>query len=501
VLSLHVSTTAERFSVSIHRDGATEELVHHAEGLPGAWHDTPLDAYERGCRWPVSVEIPILPEWRTGGYVIELTTDDPRGSVTQEGFFALRPLAGKESLLAVVLATYTWQEYNDWGGGSGYSLDPIAGHNDVPGGLENQKTLAGFAPRLSYERPWARGLVRLPIGAPRAVQKHAPPIGGMTRYEQCEWAFANGYSLYSGTAGWDRFDAFFVRWAERQGYQLDVLTQWDLDQSRDLLDPYRCVVTVGHDEYWTASGREQLDRFIEDGGSYLRLAGNIVWQIRLEDGGRKQVCYKFAPEADPAYDSDDHRLRTGACQGSHIDRPPVTTFGANATGYARFGGAAPRSVGGLIVYRNDHWVFAGTDLYYGDVLGASVPLVAYEVDGVAYTIKDGLPYATGEDGAPEGLEILALTPATYEEEDHRARGSFLAIGDGDLAIRTKRLLGSDTPEGRERLRRTAAAMTWMKKGVGQVLCGSSTEWPYALSQAEPMIERIVRNALDRFTSA
>jgi hypothetical protein len=505
-LALHVSTTARRFDVAIYRDGAELEEVHREAGIPGALHPTPTDAYAFGCGWPavVTVEIPV--HWRPGAYVVELTASDERGNATHHAFFVVRPeQPGRERPIAVVLATYTWQAYNDWGGGSAYSRDPPPGRegtDDAPVDIVTaQRVAEGFSPRLSFERPWARGLVRLPVGAPRIALSEPPPLGWAPRHPQAEWAFANGYANWSDSAGWARFDGLFVRWAERNGYEIELLTQWDLDRDPRSLDHYACVVTVGHDEYWTAIGRRVLDDFIEQGGRYVRLAGNILWQIRLEDEGRTQVCFKYVPDLDPLAEHEDRSQRTGAFESSAIADPPVTTFGGNgARGiYARMGGSSPRGVGGFIVYRNDHWVFGGADLYYADVLGASVPLVGYEADGVTYTFEHGLPVPTGEDGAPEELVILALTPGSMEEEDHGNPGGFLAVGEADMAFLTKALLGLDNPEGRERTRRGAAAMTWMKKGAGELVCGGTTEWPYALAQGEPFVERVVRNALDRFS--
>jgi hypothetical protein len=293
-----------------------------------------------------------------------------------------------------------------------------------------------------------------------------------------------------------------VRWAEQNGYAIELLTQWDLDRDPECLNSYVCVVTVGHDEYWTAAGRRVLDSFIERGGRYARFAGNILWQIRLENEGKTQVCHKYLPETDPLCEVEDRGKRTGAFESRAIGDPPVRTFGANgARGvYSRVGGSSPRGVGGFIVYRPDHWVFQGTDLYYSDVFGTNVPLVGYESDGVSYTFDRGLPFPTGADGAPPDLEILALTPVTLEEEDHGNEGGVIFTGDGDLSFITSAVLGEDTPEGREEFRRGAAVVTWMKKGRGEVVCGGSTEWPFALSQQEPIVERIVRNVLDRFSS-
>jgi hypothetical protein len=343
----------------------------------------------------------------------------------------------------------------------------------------------------------------MPAGAPRIPLQHSPAIGWAPRYEAAEWAWANGFSVWSIAAGWARYDGLFARWTERNGYSIEFLSQWDLDHMPEVLDQYKCVITVGHDEYWTGPGRAALDRFVDAGGHYVRLAGNIFWQVRLEDGGKTQVCYKYLPRDDPLADHADLGLRTGAFEYTGIARPPVTTFGANGGRgvYSRYGGMSPRGVGGFVIYRSDHWAFTGTDLYYADVLGASVPLVGYESDGVGYIFRDGLPYPTGEDGTPPSLEILALTPVSFVEEDHRHPGAVLWVGDGDLATMAPQILGNDTASAMDRLRRGAAVMTYMRKGNGEVFCGGTTEWPYALDCREPMCERIVHNVLERFSCA
>ena len=284
-LTLHVSTNAKAFDVAIYHDGAEPSVVYRSSGLPGTVHPTPADAYATGCGWPAAVTITVPADWRSGGYVVEFTASDHRGNATQDGFFVLRVGdTDRRAEVAFVVATYTWQAYNDWGGGSAYSLDRVASTepSDVAKPTESQRDSGGFSPRLSFHRPWARGLIRQPSGAPRIALSKAPAIGWAPRREQGEWAIANGYSYWSGSAGWAGFDGLFAHWAERNGYIIDYLSQWDLDRDPACLDGYRCVVTVGHDEYWTATGRNVLDGFIEAGGRYARFAGNILWQTRLE---------------------------------------------------------------------------------------------------------------------------------------------------------------------------------------------------------------------------
>ena len=301
-------------------------------------------------------------------------------------------------------------------------------------------------PRLSFQRPWSRGLIRTPVGAPRLAQP-APPVGAAVGVPAADWAIIHGYSV------------------------------------------------------WTvAAGRRVLDRFIGGGGRYARLAGNIVWQVRLEDDMATQVCHKYAAHADPERHSDDTDRRTGAFEAHYIDWPPATTYGANGLRgvYSRMGGLSPRGPGGFIVYRPEHWAFAGADVYYGDILGAEVPLVGYETDGVDYTFRQGLPYPTGADGSPDGLEILALTPVTLEEEDHGQAGNLISIADGDLSFAAEAIYGEDTPENRNRLRYGSAVITAMTKGEGEVFCAGTTEWCHALTQGDRQVETITANILDRF---
>ena len=496
-LHLHTSTSANDVLVTIFRDGAERQVVHSAR-IAGSFQETPEDAFTRGCGWLPTLRLPIPPEWRPGPYVIELQATISEREIRSYAFFVLTnptPTTG----LAMVLATYTWQAYNDWGGGSSYSLDETHDDGDAAPSAERvqaARTGGGFAARLSLERPWSRGQIVLPDGAPRMALESPAPAAWAPRNPYWEWAYANGYSHWSGCAGWASFDSKFFKWAERQGLDVDLFTQSDLEQDPNPLRNYTRLITVGHDEYWSATGRSQLDDFISSGGRYIRLAGNILWRVRMEDGGKVQVCHKFLPHTDPLVDTHPEGS-TGAFEVVYPSEPPVTTFGGNGTrgGYSRFGGSSPRAGGGMTVFRNRHWVFEGTDLYYGDVLGAGVPLVGYEADGVAYRFQDGLPYPTQEDGTPQALEILAWAPTIFEEEDHGHADGTLFTRDGDLAYLATALLGSDDEQTRARVRHGCAAMTWLEKGEGSIFGGGSTEWPAALAAGDVAVAQIVRNLL------
>jgi hypothetical protein len=168
--------------------------------------------------------------------------------------------------------------------------------------------------------------------------------------------------------------------------------------------------------------------------------------------------------------------------------------------YNRYGVAAPRSSGGFTVYRPEHWAFAGTDLYYGDLLGGTpVNLATFELDSVEYTFRRGLPYPTFEDGAPETLEILALAPAVRGEED-RFGGTVPLNGPMEESSFLMDAIGEQVaPHYHELEGRGAGMIATFTRGKGEVFNGGATEWPRALELRDPFVEKIVRNVLDRFS--
>lgn len=485
--TFHISSNADEVWLHIVRHGATPQTVVRLGPAPGVWHDTPADVVANGCRWPATFAVDIPRDWSSGGYIVvaEGRTGDDR--VSQDGFFVLRASADHRARLSLIASTYTWNAYNDWGGASSYT----ALRGAFPG---------AFEPRLSLQRPWSRGQIRCPVGAPRFGSIRKPAIGWAVRHEWTEWAYANGYAHWSASSGWARYDGLMAAWLEGEGFTFDVVSQWDLDRDPHVLDGYSCVITCGHDEYWSATGRAVLAGFLAAGGRHARFGGNIMWQVRADARAQVTECYKFRADDDP------HRhgpvaMRTGAFEGLAINQPPVTEFGGNATRgmYAGWGGSSIRGVGGFIVYRPRHWAFEGLDAYFGDVIGADTNVVSYEADGVDYTVRNGLPYPTGSDGAPESLEILALTPTTSEEEDHGNPGSLFDPLDNDLAGIATLLYGSDSPEHRDLCRYGAAMITSMSVGPGEVFCAGSTEWPASLHSGDRACATVTRNVLRRFT--
>ncbi|APH71623.1 N,N-dimethylformamidase beta subunit family domain-containing protein [Aquibium oceanicum] len=487
---LQVSSTAATYSIEIVRDGATETRVFSREGLASRWQDTPDQVSVEGCGWETSFEFEIPRDWPSGAYRVTLAAEGrDGGKIRTHHLFIVRPEKGrKPGRVLQVAATGTWTAYNTWGGSNHYQGITGPGRDM-------------YAPTVSIERPFCRGFVALPPEAPRVPVDFYVPPATPPRYPHMEWAFANGYSRKYASSGWASYDSHFFRWAERTGYAIDLASQHELHFDPDILDGYDCVVFVGHDEYWTWEMRDAVDSYVERGGRAARFAGNFMWQTRLEDEGRRQTCYKYRARAeDPVYRQADTSRTSTSWEAPEIGRPGALTFGLNATQglYVGWGGCAPRGVRGFPVYRPEHWAFAGTGIYYGDLLGAESHAFGYEVDGLDYVIRGGLPEPTETSGAPKGLQILALGMSSLKEEsaDIPADDQFLSDADAKFVAQT--LVGDESDAAVERVKRGAGMIVNFPRGKGEVFHAGSCEWVAGLKLQDAMVERVTANVLDRY---
>lgn len=486
-VALHVSTTAAEWDLEVGRDGLTYHPLLTVTGLPGVHHPTPEDCSVKGCGWPEAHAFTIPEEWVPGGYLITFRARSGQDLVEEHHIILVRsaPDASPPPYV-LVCATGTWLAYNCWGGSNHY--EGITGPNGN-----------AFSPVLSTQRPWTRGFCRLPEGAPRALREQPTRPGEMVRYPYMEWAYAYGYSKKYASAGWATYERHFARWAEGEGYALDVIALHDLHRDPGLLDQYACAVFVGHDEYWSAEMRDAVDAYVDGGGNVARFAGNFLWQTRIEDEGRTQVCYKYIADQDPLMGTDREHLVSGAFDIPPVGRPGALTFGVNALSgvYAGLGNCVGGGAGGFTIYRPNHWAFRGAGVGYGDVLGARSRIFGYEVDGLDYRFEDGLPFPTCADGAVPEIEILAMGLATNIEADHGTWGETLYIGTADAAFNAQVLFGEVTPETLDACMRGNGMIISWHRGKGEIFTAATCEWVAGLIRRDSQVEQITRNVLNK----
>ncbi len=488
IVSIHASSTAGTVSIEIFRDGSKPVVIASFADVAVQSIPTPENFYTEGCGWPVALRWRIPDDATSGFYIMRMRATRNGRSVQHDHGICIRKAKGAaRSPVLFILSTCTWTAYNDWGGINNYiGADPPDGFH--------------FAPRLTLHRPYARGLIWQPGGAPRIVPEGVPRIGDTPRYPAYEWAYAKGFSKFFCGAGWATYERNFAIWAESQGLQLDFATQHDLDADPTLLAGYKCVVIVGHCEYWSARMRDAIDTWIEQGGNVARFAGNFMWQIRLEDEGLTQVCYKeLANAADPVATTARSHLTTTMWEDPKVGRPGSLTFGLQSVYgiYARVGAAVPRGSGGFITYRPEHWAFADADLYYGDTFGEVARIFGFELDGLDYEFRDGLPFPKASDAIPDGLEILAMNVVSPVETDHRHPTTKLFVGDVSAPGIARFRYGSSSAEHLSSARRGSGMIVSFRKGKGEVFHAGASEWVNGLRLSEPFTKAITRTVIWR----
>ncbi len=186
-----------------------------------------------GLFWQASAEVKVPRTWDTGYYNIDFV--DVAGN-RQESLAYIVLKSGKKSAdILVQLSTNTYQAYNRWGGQSLYKSELL--------GLGEDN--GGRGAMISFDRP--------------------------TNTQFFRWEY------------------YYVLWLEKfaqeNGFTVDYASNFDVHNKPELLTPYKLVVSVGHDEYWTKEQFESFyQRIFELGQNVLFLNENTAyWQVRYAD--------------------------------------------------------------------------------------------------------------------------------------------------------------------------------------------------------------------------
>lgn len=469
-VEVHVSTRSSSFDLKVVRDGADVTHVASFPKIEGRFYPDPPNVVADGCGWPVALSFQVGPGWRSGFYRLELRT--PEGGFA-ETFFVVRARVPTAPILWVI-ETNTWVAYNSYGGANTYS--------------SQGSTYLGGAPRVSLLRPLPRGFL--------GVESEMPRLINMQEFEA--WRTGGNYDFWCGGASWAARGQVFARWLELEGYDVDYAVSSDL-HIPGLLDDYRVMLSVGHDEYWSWEMRDAVESFISRGGHVAFLTGNTAyWQVRLENDGTQMVAYKAAVEQDPVMGTAEERRHTGLWSNAKTKRPENLMTGLSFTrgGYSSIAGAVPEAAGAYTIYRPQHWALAGTGLSYGDALGLEHKVIGYENDGCEFQFHNGLPYPTGRDGTPTNFEIIGLAPSRLFDQETAPEGFYPEGALPDLDLVALQLDGRIDDETLARYRHGHAIMgSYVSPGGGIVFNAGTTDWVQVLQDEQ--IAQITRNILNR----
>ena len=149
-------------------------------------------------------------------------------------------------------------------------------------------------------------------------------------------------SLGLGKGGAHQFNAdlHLLDWMETKGYNFDVVTDEDLHaEGQSLLEPYLCVVTGSHPEYWSSQMLDALEGYLSEGGRLMYLGGNGFYWVTSFDPERPHMIEIRRWRGTELWEADPgeyHHSTTGEVGGlwRFRGRPPqkLTGVGFSAQG-------------------------------------------------------------------------------------------------------------------------------------------------------------------------
>ncbi|MBQ0866367.1 hypothetical protein KBY17_22010 [Streptomyces sp. RK75] len=441
-LRLHVSTTAPRFRADFYRFGSP---VRHMGAVEWPGEAAPGRRFDQDWGWP-GFDFDVPWAWPSGVYVVVLTTgskreaDPPLDSRSARVLVIVTPPPNSRNPhILYKVPVFTYHAYNTSGGGSLYgSLRP----EDDPAVVRGSS--------ISLLRPGGG-------------------VGGGVK------GMADPYDLDSPRQTFAHWDAQFLAWMEREGFAYDCCTDLDLHEGRILSTGYALLVSAGHDEYWSAETRRHVEQFRGSGGNLANFGANTCWwRVRPDVDGAALRCDKFPAGAPVGADPDTLR---GAPDHWWESEPENALTGVSYRNGGSHWSGPRRSLGFRIQYA-DHWVFEGTGLHEGDIIGERGALVGYECDGAAYAIDSAdRAQPTGRDGTPSGFRILGLAPLPSED----AEGWQFAA---------REPAAGTSPQ---------AATLGLYRAGGTVFTAGTTDWARLLA-TDSQVQAITGNVLSRLSS-
>ena len=260
-VSFKINTDASDYTVEIYRlgyyggDGArlVTTIEHQAAAATNqpAPHTDPSTGLVDAGNWSVTDNWDVPSDAVSGLYMAKLVKQDGStgGSGENEIPFVIRD-DGSQSDIVLQTSDATWQAYNPWGGKDIYD---------------------GTTTAVSYNRP---------ITTPWDIISETLTNGAWT-----SWVDAEVPAIY---------------WLEQNGYDVSYITGVDTASNGSLLLNHKVFLDVGHDEYWSAEQRANIQAAVDSGVNAEFWAGNesywkTQWQPSIDGSNtdyRTIVTYK-----------------------------------------------------------------------------------------------------------------------------------------------------------------------------------------------------------------
>lgn len=326
-VTLFVSTKAQSYHVEAYRmgyyRGVGARLVWTSPVLPGSRQASPTLISATNtieCNWEPSLTFPIDDTWVPGAYLLKLVGDSGEQQFVP---FCVRD-DGSHAAVVIQHSVTTWQAYNRWGGYSLYYGNPggelTYTHNPGNGSFADRARI------VSFDRPYDHN-----------------------------WA--------SGAADFVGDELPLIFHAERLGLDVTYWTDVDFHARPDLLTSHKALLSLGHDEYWSAEMRSGALEALAGGVNFGFLGANACYrQIRFAPSvngqNRQVICYKSATEDPLAVTQPE--LTTIDWYQAPVNLPEAALIGST---YQDVLAHADMTIADAT-----SWVLAGTGLETGDTL-------------------------------------------------------------------------------------------------------------------------------------
>ena len=257
-----INTDATEYRIDIYRlgyyDGDGARLVGSIDHTGADIQPTPIvdltTATVDAGNWSVTDTWNVPADAVSGVYIAKLVREDGTQGENQIPFVVRDD--GSHSDIVFQTSDTTWQAYNDWGGASLYT-----------------DTLGNGASRayaVSYNRP----------------------------LDTTETNSVFGDGEYAA-----------IQWLEKNGYDVSYIAGVDTARSGSELLDHNLFLSVGHDEYWSADQRANVEAARDAGVNLAFWGGNdVYWETRwapsldsTPDAYRTLVTYKSTPDPSGAW--------------------------------------------------------------------------------------------------------------------------------------------------------------------------------------------------------
>lgn len=286
------------FRAGLYRHGQSRVRVLDLGEHPPQAQEVPDGPFvASGLQWKPSLSYRVPEEVRPGLYSVLLRAQG------QEDFaiplvVSTPPLAqGLRSKVLVLACTNDWLAYNFWGGRSRYRNWEGTLATDGPpfspsAFFHLKQKIKGLLPPSLVPR------MRRWLGKPdpnRAADWQLQTLSLRRPFTCCglEQEGPNQpFNNHLAAGEWR-----LLAWLEREGYEYDIVSGYELHCRPELLEQYRVLILNTHAEYWSKKMYEGLRHFHEQQkGWVLNLSGNSIYREVAfeEDGSHRCVSLSFA---------------------------------------------------------------------------------------------------------------------------------------------------------------------------------------------------------------